>query len=149
MDIDNGWNTITANYEYEQLSGAVKVIIPMEMTVQDMGSGEEINVIFPADEDGVCYYAYAGENAKYAATFVLTFEYDEAGGEDAPTTYKINIAENITGGTVSVMDANMIEITEAEAGDFIFLTYEAASGKFCNRSIAAAMYALSGIEKNI
>lgn len=125
MDIDNGWNPITASYEYEQLSGAVKVIIPMEMTVQDMGSGTEIEVSFPADEEGEVYYAFAGENADYHATYALTFAYSD-GGETTPT-YAITINQP-TGGTVSVMDANMIEITKAAAGDFIFLANEPDEG---------------------
>lgn len=126
-EVESGWNQLYISFDYETTADGPKVEIPMNMTASDMYGGET-ELCFVEDEYGDLTHAFGIEDANYACLGYISFRYGRPGGEDAPTTYKINIDEDLTGGTVSVMDANMIEITKAAAGDDIFLANEPEEG---------------------
>lgn len=120
------WSGGGFEMDFAEAAGGYTITIPLEVSISDwMG---DVEACFVADEDGYISHAAAVEANSYAPICFFTFEYATEGGEDAPTTYKINIDENINGGTVTVLDENMVEITKAAAGDAIFLTNETEEG---------------------
>lgn len=76
-------------------------------------------------------------NAVYINT--ITIEYETSGGSSTPTTYNVNIADNITNGTVTASP------TSAKEGDDVILTatpatgYEFGSWNVTNASTSAAI----------
>ena len=125
-DVDNNWNKLFISYDYEESEDGPVVEIPMYMVASDWSG--EVELCFVEDEDGYLTHAFGIEDASYACLGIISFRYGTApeGGEEEPT-YRINF-DNIVGGEVYACDADGNEITEAKAGDEVYLDYEAEEG---------------------
>jgi len=120
FEVENGWNQLYISYNYEESADGPIVEIPMNMVASDWSG--EVELCFVEDEDGYLSHAFGIEDASYACLGAISFRYGTAsdGGEDEPTTYSITVNQT-TGGTVTVYDENMNQITEAAEGDYIFV----------------------------
>lgn len=124
FDVEYDWATKYVSYDYvEGTETCPEVIIPVNMTYGD----DEL--CFVEDEDGYLTHAFGIEDASYACLGAISFRYGEAseGGEDEEPTYKITV-EQTTGGTITVYNESMEEITEAAEGDSIFVKTVADDG---------------------
>ena len=125
FEVDNGWNQLFISYNYEDSEAGPIVEIPMYMVASDWSG--EVELCFVEDEDGYLTHAFGIEDANYACLGIISFRYGTASeGEEEPT-YCINF-DNIVGGEVYACDADGNEITEAKAGDEVYLDYEAEEG---------------------
>lgn len=120
FEVENGWNQLYISYNYEESADGPIVEIPMNMVASDWSG--EVELCFVEDEDGYLSHAFGIEDASYACLGAISFRYGTAsdGGQDEPTTYSITVNQT-TGGTVTVYDENMNQITEAAEGDYIFV----------------------------
>ena len=125
-DVVNDWSTLNISYDYEDTADGPKVEIPMNMVATDWSG--EVELCFVEDEDGNLSHAFGIEDSNYACLGLISFRYGEAGGEDAPETYSITIDPNMVGGTLTATDENGDPITEAAAGDVVYVTITPASG---------------------
>ena len=119
-EIENGWNQLFISYNYEESDDGPVVEIPMYMVAEDWSG--EVELCFVEDEDGYLTHAFGIEDAGYTCLGMISFCYGEASEEEDPEqTYNIFV-EQTDGGTVTV------DKTKAEAGEEVFVSYEAASG---------------------
>lgn len=125
-DVVNGWSTLNISYDYEDTADGPKVEIPMNMVAT--GWSGEVELCFVEDEEGYLSHAFGIEDSNYACLGLISFRYGEAGGEETPETYSITIDPNLVGGTLTATDENDDPITEAAAGDVVYVTITPAAG---------------------
>ena len=128
-----GWTGGGMDFNYEGNT----ITLPLTATVSDWMTNSEVEVCCIADEAGNVSHAVAVEKNNYVPICFFSFEYGTApegggnnqggGGTTEPTTYTITVNQT-TGGTVTVYDENMNEITQAAEGDYIFVEYTADTG---------------------
>ena len=129
-DIENGWTQLYISYDYvEGTEDCPEVIIPMNMITSDWSG--EMEFCFVEDEDGYLTHTFGIEDAGFACLGMISFRYatvsgGETGGEEE-ATYSITVNQT-TGGTVTVCNEAMEEITEAAEGDYILVNYAADAG---------------------
>lgn len=98
------------------------MIIPMEFAAGDMmGNVGTLPAVKGEDE---LYYAVGPQDPMGNTYALFSFEY--AGEEEE--IYSITIDENMVGGTLTVVNENGEPITEAAAGDYVFVTITPADG---------------------
>jgi len=139
-EVGNGWNPLYISYNYEDTADGPKVEIPMNMVATDWSG--EVELCFVEDEDGNLSHAFGIEDSNYACLGLISFRYGEAGGEETPETYSITIDESMVGGTLTATDENGEPITEAAAGDVVYVTITPASG------YAGTSYTINGVLAN-
>ena len=139
-EVGNGWNPLYISYNYEDTADGPKVEIPMNMVATDWSG--EVELCFVEDEDGYLSHAFGIEDSNYACLGLISFRYGEAGGEETPETYSITIDESMVGGTLTATDENGEPITEAAAGDVVYVTITPASG------YAGTSYTINGVLAN-
>ncbi|MBR2310457.1 MAG: hypothetical protein IKA47_07985 [Oscillospiraceae bacterium] len=126
FDVANDWSALYISYNYEESDEGPIVEIPMNMVASDWSG--EVELCFVEDEDGYLTHAFGIEDANYACLGAISFRYGTApeGGEEE-TTYAINVNQT-TGGTVTVYNEALEEITEAAEGDCIYVEAVASDG---------------------
>lgn len=90
------------------------VIIPMEFSTAAWGS--EAKILPALKTDKAVYYAVGPEDSASTPIAVFTFEYEQA------ETYEIAIDETMEGGTLTVQNESKETITEASAGEAVYVT---------------------------
>ena len=127
------WSTSYLTYGFEEVEEGFKITLPLQATVMDWSTYEEVTYDFVADEDGYVGYAVAVERNDYSPICFFSFEYadlsdgPEEGGEeelDAPfLSIKINgeevAAENI------VLKNPAFQMGDIDDGDGWDLIHEA------------------------
>lgn len=87
------WSTSYLTYGFEEVEEGFKITLPLQATVMDWSTYEEVTYDFVADEDGYVGYAVAVERNDFSPICFFSFEYadlsdgPEEGGEeelDAP-----------------------------------------------------------------
>ena len=112
------------SYNYEETADGPKVEIPMNMTASDFSGGEVELCFFSNDEYNPATHAFGIEDASYACLGLIAFQY--AG--EAEEIYSITIDPNLVGGTITASNEDGEPLTEAAAGDYVFVTVTPASG---------------------
>lgn len=98
----------------------------MTMTVAMLLSGMSITAFAKEDEQNEDNYTYERSSDEGAGN---EEDLPENGGEDeGQTVFNVSVRENIEGGSLTVQNDNDEEITEAEAGDTVYLVPTAEDG---------------------
>ena len=109
------------NFDFEEVDGGYVVVFPtVGETDSDWDGIADTQISFVADEDGNVENVATAEDTNFEPICFFGFKFAAEGGEETPETYSITIDESMVGGTVTVCDESMNEISEAAEGDLVF-----------------------------
>lgn len=116
----NDYESGMAGLLFEDMGDYTNVIIPLEFNGDPWG-GEDMKSTVKTDDEYELYYAVGPQDAGSATIAVFSLEY-------YVEKYTITIDENMVGGTLTVVNEQGQPVTEAAAGDSIFVTVKPAAG---------------------
>lgn len=122
----NDYGSGMAGLLFADMDDYTNVIIPLEFNGDPWGGEDMKSTVKTADEDEL-YYAVGPQDAGANTIAVFSLEFASEDGEEEEI-YSITIDGDLVGGTLTASNEDGDPITEAAAGDYVFVTITPAEG---------------------